>query len=118
MWRPKPRRQPKLIATLYASLIQHTDNNATTQEWTAITERILADLDDAGYEILLKASRRKERSDLWAEQCRARDAIDQEKSCRAWAERLFDETRRLEARCSRLYGLAKAAGVPDSELHA
>lgn len=109
MWQSKRRRRPKLIATVAESLRLHveTDDDAPL----ALAELLIADLYDAGYEILNEGTRRKERQRNWVDCSRRLAAEDECRSKQAWGERLCGDIRRLEARCVELYELARDAGA-------
>jgi len=72
----------------------------------------------AGYVVIERATRERERREQWADHSQRQYAEEARESAMEWGHRLCDDVRRLEKRCTQLYVLAKEAGVADRKLRA
>lgn len=105
------RRRPKLVQAITTSLGVHFRGGCADA-----AETLVADLDDAGYVIIEKATRRRERRRQWEDEAMRLAAERDAESSRAWASERHDELLRLQDRCSFLYTTAVAHGVPEEAL--
>ena len=100
------RRRPKLLRAIRAEL-RCDDDDA----------QLLVDaLDAAGYDVIEKKTRRRERNEWWYRQADLLSAQDAERSVRSWAMTLCDDIRHLRVRCSFLYEKAIEHGATPDEL--
>jgi hypothetical protein len=100
------RRRPKLNAVIVDEL--------KVDEFTA--HALVERLDRAGYNVIEKKTRRRERNEWWRRQGELYNAQEEERSVRSWALKLCDDIRHLEVRCSFLYQQAIAHGATPDEL--
>lgn len=105
------RRRPKLIDAITRSLNAHFSGGCADAAMT-----LVGDLDDAGYDVIEKATRRRERRDQWTDRALREAAEREAEGTRAWVRERRAEMIRLEDRCSFLYTTAVDHGVPEDAL--
>lgn len=81
-------------------------------------DELVAGLDASGYVVLQRATREKEQRQQSVDGARREWAEERQASLEQWIQTICSASRHLEARCSRLYYLAKGAGVSEEELWA